>query len=618
MAGRMGAPLILLLLSTSWAGCLDGLPFLGDDDKADASVARVVEARLDGSAMEALADAQGPEEVVERLLSASFEYMHAGSTVSAASVTVAYRDASGKDVQEGLKEHTRRADVRAGDLVTIDGVHPLSGIEVRQGDQVLAARLPVEADWLTARGMPLPLAAADGAHAAWTFETEAAVGFRMDGFTIDDEIEGSGRLDRASMTFTQKASGELAMGMAGGKLRFDTGLDAEGTVDLDVAGTVDEGEGPAEVRAELEGRGTGSADAEVVLGFDDRGRLKEAGAGGSATFDATWKGTFVEDGETEEISSDGMDHPILDESFPFRSEPIPGAMDVPVSMVRVLQDLWGLDLAVGDRFVVDLSAPAGGSVPVDFGYRLQVAGRDERTVDEEKRSTLRIVQSMDFGDLDFLPVDRIETTYWIDEESRLPVFAQGEYDMRFDEEDIADLFAELPEMPEVEVPAGSEFTLRSSFTMRLTEYDEGFTMPAILSMQGLQAATVLGAAATFVAVSDLGGEDPWGVEESAPDLTWMRGEAEDRLTVVRAKAGADWSRLAFSSDGMLLGAVNARAEEGSAVMWSTLSDGPVQAGDTVDFCGRFGTVEEIDVRIADEPTGALLFEATFASIRACE
>lgn len=618
MAGRTIA-VLLLMLGTALAGCTDGLPFFGDDDAAAPQAVRVIEGAFDEDRLEQLAFTSEPEEVLRTLMSASFEYTHGGASVDTAALTVDYRARDGGDVQETLQEHTGRTRLAAGDVVTIEHVHLFSGLTIRQDDRVLVERSPVQADWLTATGVPLPIAASEGAGAAWSLESEAGFVMRMDGFSFDDEWE-SVRFDRLGVAFEQGVSGTVAMDMQGGDLRLDGGLAADGSVDMDMAGQVhEEDEESYAIAAFLQGEGEATLDGEVVLSFEDRGRLTRTSVGGSVRMDATWDGWFEEGGEREEISSDDLDHPLVEETLPTVTEDVPLDEDVPADVLRMLEGLWGLDLDVGDRISLRMETPPEDGVALSIGYSLQGAGRDTRIVDGKPMDTLRVREVLEVDGLDeAFGIDRIETTYWLDATTNLPVFSQGEFEQSLDRQDIVDLFGMVPDVDFV-VPQDAQLTLRSAFTMRLTEHQDEFTVPAMVAMQGMQSFLMTGVSG----VAMMGGLGTMGLFEEPPaDVSFRSHEANGRMVVVGVGDGARWDQLLFEADGAVLrGNVNGPAEEGVRLSGGALADGPVILGDEVELCleePAQTTYGYSMVRVLDDRTQEYLYSAMFPDLRACE
>ncbi|HLF16079.1 MAG TPA: hypothetical protein VI796_01430 [Candidatus Thermoplasmatota archaeon] len=458
----------------------------------------------------------------------SFRYAHEGGTVDVADVQVTFTDEQMHERTVGLSRFTDLETLQEGDAVTVDGVALTSGIELRDGSRVLAARQGRDVAWLRGEdGTPIPLAVEPGATARWSFEETLGYHTGFDHFayvdTYDDGDfnceEGSDgemecRYESHEVTeeiIVDDASLEGGAGVAGNleltARRAGTGLglalDLEGNfnstvlADADVErrhtedGVTEKHSSPFGADLAVEGDGDLSAD----IRFDAERNYTRLSGEGHVEADGHFYLWNEDHARSSHYEPPFIDHPFLDESDDFEDVVGPYRDEALPEMVAFLDAVWGMDLAVGDEFLM-----VSGSEALAFGVNatlvLEVAGAESLTVGAGTFDGLRLVAEvrLDFPLLGTLG-DGLRLglgTMWLDEETLLPLRWAARERFSLDASDLAPLleFGSLFLGDDVELP--KDFQLGFSFagTLELESLEGDLSGSAVYGLAGLLAAAM--------------------------------------------------------------------------------------------------------------------------------
>lgn len=604
----MRVPVLLLVPLVALAGCQGLVDAFGGDD-GDATAARIIESSFTEATFERLAGIDGPDQALAALFDARFEYTHGGADADPDDLQASYLDEEGTHRTKPLGRFTTASSLSAGDVVTIAGVHVASHLTVSKGSSDLVVRPAVEKDWFTLAGAPLPLAADPGALASWSMEGSGGMRLAIEDDTV--EVDGE-RIDIRDFLYdlSSRASGDMDLrfeadaltfsGDMAGDVALELAVDASRTMDGQTVG----------MKGAVDGTAEWDADGKTVYTFA-RGELVKVGASGSVHADASYDGYMEMDGEREELDDRDVPHPLVDENLPYTEEDVGlDGLEDPM-VIDFFTRLWSADLAVGDRISITVDQDG-----LALDYEVEVAGADSRDLAGKALPTFRVLERMSYDAPGADPITS-EATYWVDRESHLPVFAQIEESHILGAEDLQGLMGvtDLPlDLPDLEIV----YTTKGTF--RLEEHQEGLAVPGLLAMQGLRSGGVMGGAA---AMSIPGmGFPAEGMDVSAPEVSFTKDEADDRLTVVRASAGLDWSEFMLRADGaegMYLALNGPASEAGTRVSGhgTFLPMADLGAGDFLSFCVSGSTASDVEVMLTHVPSNALTGSHTFSSIAAC-
>jgi hypothetical protein len=652
----MRLPALLLaatFLSLPLAGCIDqvGEAFkvaLGDEGPggARAPIVRLVDMQLTEETFATLDQLDDFEDVLAALVQVRFEYQHASADAPAANVRARYTDRDGLARERALSEFTSRATLRSGDVVTIPAVFPTSGLTITQDGSTLASREGRLLDWFTADGYPLPMAASKAGTTRWHIEAGGSFDAEADGATFTtmreecdhngcEEVAEQVNVEKFFISLAGSQSGSLSASFSheGGQsiLRFAVDGTAEGSLDLRFEAEVD----GSSIRSN--GTASGSLNGQGLVDFrfgPDRD-LDAVGTEGSVTADATYYGRSEEDGVVEIEDSSEREHPLYVQSMPYTEEILDlDPRNAESLLVNILTDLWGVDLAVGDRIDMHLNFSPGPAVAeVDLTYQVAVTERGQRTAAGRTVPTLRVTETLQSTrglGLGAIAGERIETTYWLHAETYVPVFSQFEYTRTFDR---AALVKQLDEWVEVmgemggemdySLPPGSTLSLTMRGLVRMEQHDTDFSMPGLLAINGLRMVSMFGAGAMgmYMAAPAWVGDDdheafPPHEEMQTPRISFAVDDPAGTMTVVRVDHGVMWNQLAADGHPDLRWALNDDATAESPYVWAEpVGYADVLAGDTLSFC--MDVAEETEINIIHRPTFTLIYSRSFAELPVC-
>lgn len=506
------------------SGCVAGPG--GGLDSAPSTITRHFTLTLDEATMKSADRANGVQETLATFIRVGFDYTHAGSTTPTSELSATYLSRAGLNVTVPLSDFTLLPALARGTVVTIlpgQGGTPeadlLTGMQVAQGTKTLFAREDETKAWMTVQGMPIPLAFSEAGAAKWNFEVGTKFGANFDGLVVvstDQVCDYTGQeytceprtetvqVDLAEMSLDYGLKGTLeaiaSQPAAGPRLRLAAQLDGLMAVDVAVDARID-GErmqGTMDADFALEVRNT-----YMDMQFDHARDLRSITTAAQVFVD----GTLVVTGDAEDVPD--LPSPILDERFGPETETLSPARSVDATMVDLLNRLWALDLAVGDRIAIKVDMPGDTFMPaIRMDYTSQVLGSEPRKVGGVDRSTFRVsdalnvevgqgVSTWEWG---------YDQTYWVDAETSLPVHMQGRFDRTFHHDDIVELLDTMrmvsdDDFPRFTVPADAQFTVSADVTMSLDADTTDLATAAIMATSGGR--TIPMAAMVFVLVQNM-------------------------------------------------------------------------------------------------------------------
>ncbi len=579
---RLSVPVLsLMLVAVIFSGCIS--PLGGGATQSDALV-RIVRFTFDDETLESLERVDDPDEFFQAVSATFFRYTHDGEDVQAGDVLATFVDRSGRDVERPLSDFTNAGTLSAGDQVTITGAAPYSTMALRSGDEVIAERRHVVADWFHAGGMPLPLAAPQGSSAAWRATGDAGLDVSFARASYDwaeddayvscegecEPRQASHRegiiLEDVHFDLEAQAWGDFAMAALAvdGQTHVDMELDGHFGVGSSLDGFVqmfrdrednvsaeDSGGFGYEVNASAEGEGL------VRMIFDASGALTATGGEGSYATAANARSW-----------APGMDgSEIFDEEMPagssaYREYPFHSGEPVPGLVANLVADIYGMTLVPGDSFEI-VAMYAEDDVDVDASLEILVAAREDKAVTAGTIPTLRIETSISFeatptgSSPNSMSIQGL--THWIHADTYLPVLIQQQTPADWpSDEDLQELFDVISEFASdegqgsnVTMPTGLHTSIQAQGTLELTTLIGKVRVPAVASLMGMWGMWGLPASFMLMGLGAQGyaAERPpdWDEPMARPGLSFMADG--DQLDVVRTDGASTWGDLRVSLEG---------------------------------------------------------------------
>lgn len=580
------------------------------------SLTRTIDVDIDPMDMMSFAPSGTPDQMLAKFAKSAFEYKHAGATISASDVTVRYQTTGGLEKTADLSKFVSKSTIAAGQTVRIapSDMSIFSSMVLLEGDDPIASRTGLDKDWLTAAGVPLPIASSKTGMVIWDFEATAGLDVQVNDFSFDEQGMES-HLETLEVAMTAKADAKVELQTTAGSnqkvtLRMPE-FKESASVDMTLKGTM----GSQRIDA------SGSIDAEVSLdGFVDLkfedGALSAVGVQGDASVDVTFDVTGFPGPQPEDVH--------LSEDLPYNEEKIEASGFQDPTVVAFMERIWSLDLVVGDKFSFRMETDGSfGSPGFSIEYSSSVVGTDDKKVGSTTRPTLRVTDHFAFetdaeeaAELQALSYD---FTYWIDQQSYLPVYQQGSISQTYGPDDFPALLSNLEAAMAGSgstLPDDMSITIKSEATMQMTQYRGDFSEAAILTTGATRSVPL--AAVVFVLVNNLG----TGMEH-APSLGMSMDRSAPKLTVVTVEPGTTWDEYSVRASKSLRFDLNGAAGPTDPMLTASSSmmvdpaGALVRAADYLTFCGATATQSDVQVDLIHTPTNTMVYSATFPTIAKC-
>ncbi len=556
-----------------------------------------------------------------------FEYHHKGDAAEAGDVTVTYTYEDGEERTEPLSRHAASSRIKAGDTVKISNVNLTSGLVVKKGDQVLAAREGLRADWLKVAGAPVPLSSSRDGVARYNLDGSSSVEFNARDFEMNEE-EG-GEVERVEADWEAGLDGDITLRSSAGDGAPTLTLDAE--TSFDTSAFVDAVLRDDDERVNMGAEGSLAAwlNFTVKLFFDHSRQLEKVGSAASLYADGDFTSWDPDHPRGEDWRPEDVEHPLVDERKAYEEETVEDLDPADEEAIEFLTKIWGMQLGVGDEYALHASPDdAEGDSEFRIDVVIQVLARESRKVDAGTRDTFKIGQEVQIyartPESDELEFQVIRSTLWIDRDTYLPVFEQGSITRSFDRRDLYEIYKNFGEDAPFTFPRSVGLTIETDFSLELVEYSGDFRTAPVVGLLGFSSVLPLVAGASF-ARSDLGDEE----EEARPAISFELDEDDDVLRVSSAGAGANWNRLEIQATRPLAFSLNSSAGANGtsadlpAYEWTEITSAwrSVYAGDYVALCGG-GSFDgaaqsEVGILIRDSESWSILSTHEFVSIAAC-
>lgn len=438
----------------------------------------------------------------------TFTYTEPDGGFQVAGVQVAFTNSKGQPVLAPLSHFTAKTTLARGDQAFVPDVLLTSGITFTRDGTVVAQRSGLDAQWLHVEGVPVPLAAADGGHAHYTYRMEGSAGLTFDAASFSDpDGEGFGfpAHDGASPAGQSQSGGNDSAPAANASrsmrdFRLDGGYLVEGTGDLRAQGPANAqaltlqtdltASGHLDVTAELASRdGTGSAGAKlsssaavgatVTLLASDH-QVTQATTSSHAQADAHVFVRAPGEAQYTDVMKDAR-HPLLNAT----DGPDTTKVDVrPAAAILtdVLKAVYGLTLVPGDSFHFGVeNAPQG--FGLKLSYDILVASRQQHDVAGSSRLALKLqgttASSLVLGGR-AQEAKAQSFTYFVDAQSMLPLALDAESVQTYSASDLRAAFAAIEQRaPGLSLPHAANLELKSTQSITLDSESPGLQVAAV-------------------------------------------------------------------------------------------------------------------------------------------
>lgn len=616
--------LVLALLSTAFSGCVELLGEPGGESGTSVIAKKVVWSMDEDS----MGDG---DSTFEDFVKTRLEYTHKGATMPAEAVLFRYHSEKGQLRENAGSQFTAAPQIREGDVITISGVNITSGLVVSRGDEVLAERGSIDANWFTIDNTDVPFSSSKPGAA--NFELDSSAGFRFNatGITAEDMM-----VHRAFANVEGRVKGPMTIKtlLPAEGPRMELSADLAATLAMLLEAKITEEGNTYEAGMELRDF-VGELDGLGTLQFDQSGKLLRTGDSAHIFVDGKFYMWDDEHSRASNHQPDDMEHPWINVSEPYTEEDVEDSSEPMEAWLReFLTKLWSMEVAVGDDYRFNFEYD-GEEASVQFDYIIQIVAEESRDVGGKAMPAYRVSQLanliVDFPNGVDATFDVVRGTYWVSKESYLPIYAQISSSRSFNRADAEKFLMALDEDVPYELPETFVLVLSGEQILRLTSYTGDFTIAPIVGVLLGNAGSygMLGAPSMFLLTGGIGSEESYGQAMPAPPmLGWNTDELGDRLTVVQASGDADWSQMAVRtmSDAEnaiyvtpIIGGVQQQRRHvefygSEPITWEHT---PILAGDSLTFCFDGVLAQGVMLQVLFEPSNTAMFETTFSSIGPC-
>ena len=603
------------LVLTTFAGCV--IPLL-EGEPGDAGPQSIVK-----KAVLTIDPGNEGGDAIEDFLKVSFEYTHMGASVASADLTAEYTAANGDRRTRQLSSFTSKTTLEKGDVVTIPGANITSGLLIQQGQDLIAGRANPGQSWFMIDGVPVPAFSSQAGQALYKITSSAGFSASGSDFDIDDT-----HVNTMSANIKGAITGDLRLTTslpATSGPRMEVKLIANPTLEVDVSASLRDSEGTYEAGAKTRDM-AGTFDITAMAQFDRSFELQKTGFGYDAFFDGRAHVWDREHPKSQNFEPEEIEHPMLDEDMAYEESDFTSEGEGPEGwIVNFLQNLWSAEVGVGDDYRVhfSMSFDDGGA---SYDLIIQITADEPRTVGGHTYPSYRVSQTanliVDPPNRSETTFDLIKTTYWVDKQSHLPVYAQGTYTRNFNRDDIQKFLDTLGEEAPVTVPANAALVLQGDQLMELQGYSGNLNVAPLFGLILANPSDIGGAMPGVASLFFLmGGMGESSSSEPAPmpvpGYDFTRDEANDQLTVAVASSDAEWSRTMIQADQDFSFRLNGGSQVGvPAFEWRNVRDSwqPMQAGDVIQLCVQGALPSGLFVSFQDAPTNTMMGQFNFDSV----